>query len=244
MGDANILLVKAGEAAPEVRLAAGDYDRWFFRALGRRLPVVRPYLGEALPDARKLAAVLVTGSPESVTAEAGWMRSAAGWLLGAGERGVPVLGVCFGHQLLAWALGGSVARSPRGREIGTVEVRLTAAARKDPLFSGLPPRLQVQATHEDEVISLPRGAEVFAANHSCAVQAFALGPFRGVQFHPEMPPEAMAAVIRARASRIDSAAVARGARAGERVPQLLAGVRPTPHGPLLLRGFLDRIAGL
>src|SRR5207248_8736486 len=103
-------------------------------------------------------------------------------------RGLPVLGVCFGHQLLARAAGGDVVQNPRGREIGTVRVPLTEAGCKDPLFSWASgAEIEVQATHVNAVDHLPCGATVLASNENTAAQAFRLSEtVAGVQFHPEL----------------------------------------------------------
>src|SRR5207237_7705290 len=100
----NVLIVKAGDAANAVRMTHGDYDRWFVNSLGpdaAKFEVVAAHLGARLPDAADYDAVIITGSPQSVTDPSEWMRRAAAWARDAGERGTPVLGVCFGHQLLA-----------------------------------------------------------------------------------------------------------------------------------------------
>jgi GMP synthase (glutamine-hydrolysing) len=142
---------------------------------------------------------MMTGSPLSVTQPEPWMQRAADFMVEAGEKGTPVLGVCFGQQLLAHAYGGKVSRNLQGREIGTVEVSLTEAGRKDPLFDGLPERFAVQATHEDIVSQLPEGAQVLAGNANTAAQALAFRPnVRGVPVHPEAPTDAMRALIHAR----------------------------------------------
>jgi GMP synthase (glutamine-hydrolysing) len=232
-----ILLVKCGTASPAVRLAHGDYDRWFLRALapaGVRLEVVEAHAGAPLPPGGGRAdAVLATGSPRSVCERAPWMLRAGEWLRERAERGTPVLGVCFGHQLLADAFGGAIAPSPLGREIGTVGCELTVAGREDPLFDGVAPAFDVQATHEDEVRTLPAGAELLATNAASRVQAFRIGArIRAVQFHPELDAAGMAAMISARASLLG----------GERVRALLAGVRPAPAGARILRNFVERCA--
>lgn len=240
----NVLLLKAGEAAASVRLSVGDYDRWFLQTVGLsgyRFDILPVHQGAKPPaDGNGYDAVMMTGSPASVTQLEPWMERAAEFMVNAAERGIPVLGVCFGHQLLAHAYGGRVARSPLGREIGTVEVELTAEGRADPLFQGLPQRLAVQTTHEDMVTELPRGTVVLAGNGHTAVQALAFRPCsRGVQFHPEVQADAMRALIQARAEKLEAEATARGQVPGERVPRLLAGIAPTPSGRQILVNFLE-----
>lgn len=181
-----VLVVQAGSAPAALRARFGDFPDWFARHLAPRvaLAVVRPY-ERALPSPSGFHGVLVTGSLASVTDPAPWMDRAGAWLVEAARR-APVLGVCFGHQLLARALGGRVERNPRGREAGSVAVRLTPAGARDPLFAGLPDPLLVQETHEDHVAEPPPGATVLAANARTPVQAFAWGDrLRCVQFHPE-----------------------------------------------------------
>jgi GMP synthase (glutamine-hydrolysing) len=243
----NVVLLKAGDAAAQVRMSSGDYDRWFLQTLGLsayRFDIIQAHRGEKLPeDLSGYDAVMMTGSPLSVTQREPWMERAAEFMVNAAERGLPVLGVCFGHQLLAHAYGGQVGRNPLGREIGTVEVQLTAQGRADPLFHGLPERLAVQTTHEDIVVQLPAQATVLAGNANTAVQALAFRPHvRGVQFHPELQEDTMRAVIQARAEGLEAEALRRGQPAGERVPRLLAGVAPTPVGPRILTNFLERFS--
>ncbi len=239
----NILLLKAGEVAVPIRMAAGDYDRWFFEALapsGVRWDVRQAYLGARLPPAREYDAILMTGSPLSATVLSDWMRATAEYLRDAAERKVPVLGVCFGHQLLGCAYGVAVVSNPRGREIGTVEVSLTREGKADPLFEGVPDSFLIQATHEDIVQSIPAGATVLAHNANTALQAMAIGRYvRGVQFHPELHPGGMRAVIQARAEKLEAEAVVRGVPPGERVPRLLAGIRPSPFGSRILANFVQ-----
>lgn len=243
----NVLLLKAGEAAASVRLSVGDYDRWFLQSLGLsgyRFDIVPAHQGAKLPgEVSGYDAVMMTGSPLSVTQLAPWMERAAQLMVDAADQGIPVLGVCFGHQLLAHAYGGRVARNPLGREIGTVEVQLTSEGRADPLFHGLPERIAVQATHEDIVVEAPAGAAVLAGNANTAVQAMAFRPHaRGVQFHPEVEPDAMRALIQARAEKLEVEATARGQPAGECLPRLMAGLAPTPAGRRILVNFLERFS--
>lgn len=239
----SILLIKCGEAAAAIQRAAGDYDAWFQRAtqgMNVTFTVVRPYLGEPLPRTWGHDAVWLTGSAASVRERAPWMEALALWLRDAASRGAPILGVCFGHQLLGMAYGAEVLLNPDGRETGSVEVTLTQEGRVDPLFRGLPETLVVQATHEDIVATLPEGATLLAGNANTALQAFALGrAVRGVQFHPELSMEGMRAVIDSRAQLLEAEAVARGTAPHQRVPRLLAGLKPSPAGGKILANFLE-----
>jgi GMP synthase (glutamine-hydrolysing) len=244
-----VLLVKTGTTNAVVRRALGDYDRWFRRALGATsvplaIEVVEAHLGARLRRPAGVDAVIATGSPRSVTERAPWMSEVAAWLLDAATARVPVLGVCFGHQLIADALGGDVRRSPRGRELGTVTCSLTDAGRADPLFAGVPETFEVQATHEDEVSAAPPGVTVLARNGHSEVQAFRAGPhLAGVQFHPEADAATMSALVESRVAGLEAEARACGEDPVQRVRALRAGIRETPWGERVLRNFVVGIGG-
>jgi GMP synthase (glutamine-hydrolysing) len=216
----------------------GDYPTWFRRALAiSDIPVCRAHEGERLQaalDRHRPSGVIVTGSPLSVMEEAPWMLDLGSELLRIGARGTPVLGVCFGHQLLARAAGGRVVLNPRGREIGTVKVQLTEAGRRDPLFAwaGGAGEIEVQATHMDAVDPLPPGAVTLASNENSAVQAFRLSEtVAGVQFHPELSPEAMRDLIFSRRDKL--------AAEGRNTDQLAAAVHDV-HAHKILKAFKDQ----
>jgi len=147
-----------------------------------------------------------------------------------------VLGICYGHQLLAHALGGRVGVNPRGREIGTVLVEALPAARSDALMGELPARFAMQATHVESVLELPAGSTLLAASSGDPHQAFCAIPrVWGVQFHPEFDADVIHGYLGARREVL---------RAEGRDPEaLLAGVRESDHGPRLLRRFAA-LAGL
>ena len=111
--------------------------------------------GEGLPSVAGFAGVIVTGSAAMVTERHDWSERSAQWLRDAVHAGMPVFGICYGHQLLAHALGGEVGDNPAGREMGTVEIALDASATDDPLFAGLPARLRAQTTHLQTVLRPP-----------------------------------------------------------------------------------------
>jgi GMP synthase (glutamine-hydrolysing) len=132
------------------------------------------------PDAPDLDGVVISGSQTAVYEDRPWIRDVEAWVRAAGEVGVPVLGICWGHQLIARALGGEV--DPMDRyELGYERVyRLT----DDPLFAGIGESFVAFETHSDEVTRLPTEATVLAENET-SIQAFRIGDAWGVQFHPE-----------------------------------------------------------
>jgi GMP synthase (glutamine-hydrolysing) len=220
----------------------GDYERWFQLAISAeaKLEVLRVSQGAKTPRSLQgYDAVMMTGSPLSVTSPSDWMIRCADLLKKAGDRGLPVLGVCFGHQLLAFAYGSKVILHPLGREIGSIQVELTPEGRDDPLFARLPPTFWIQTTHEDLVTPLPAGSRHLALNHHTPIQSFGIGRnVRAVQFHPEMEPEMMSAIVRGRAEILEREASRRGRARGEWTRQLLSGIRPSRAGRRILLNFL------
>ncbi len=167
----------------------GDYDVWFARGLaptGARI-AVHDVVRHAPPDPEDADGWLITGSRSSVTIPEPWAKRLMAWVREAVERDAAILGVCYGHQAMCAALGGRVVQHAEGWEIGTVEVALTEAGRKDPLFAGFPDRFHAHTTHEDHVVDLPPDAVLLAGNDHSPVQSAALGArARTVQFHPEV----------------------------------------------------------
>jgi GMP synthase (glutamine-hydrolysing) len=226
-----VLLALLGDPGPATRAAVGGFERWFREGLEPEAEVRVAHRHGVREAAAAADGIVVTGSYASVTERAPWMLALGEALLDASER-IPVLGVCFGHQLLAVALGGAVERNPRGPEVGTREVVLTAAGREDALLAGLPERLLVQQFHEDHAAALPPGAVLLARGEHTPIQAFGRGPrLRAVQFHPEFD----AARVRAMADE-EREWIERGARG--RHAEAVATLRETPEAAGLLRRWV------
>ncbi len=155
---------------------AGLLEPWA-QDRGLRLEVVRVDRGEPLPAPRSVSFAVVLGATPSVfDARVPWIADELRWIAAADAAGVPLLGVCFGAQAIAAALGGRVAAAARP-EIGWIDVQC-----QDSRFAGGP----WLAWHRD-VIEPPPGARRLAHN-AVGVQAYELGPHLAVQFHPEATP--------------------------------------------------------
>jgi GMP synthase (glutamine-hydrolysing) len=144
---------------------------------------VRPLAGHSLPDHDEVAGAVVMGGPMNVDEVERFPALAAEreWLGDAVGRGMPVLGICLGAQLLARALGAEV-RTGEGPEIGFAPVEVGDP--DDPLLGGLAPSTDVLHWHGD-VFDLPAGARSLASSPRTEHQAFRAGNAWGVLFHPE-----------------------------------------------------------
>jgi GMP synthase (glutamine-hydrolysing) len=222
-----LVIVQPGQKLPSLADVPGDFSDWVLAGMGRErseVVIVHPQHGDALPDPAGVAGVVVTGSGAMVTEQSPWMVAAEAWLCELIDMERPLLGICFGHQLLAHALGGKVADNPRGIEVGTVTTRLTAAAAGDALFNGFPETFPVQASHQQSVLTLPPEAVLLAASAQDPHHAFRYGgSCWGVQFHPEFNADIVAAYEAFYAPRLPPG------YPGER--------QQTPLGSVILRKF-------
>ncbi|OZI74732.1 GMP synthase [Bordetella genomosp. 12] len=188
-----ILILHTGD--PEAGLARrhGSYAEMLRRAAGLApsdVHIVAVHEGQQPEEPARYRAALITGSPAMVTDREAWSEACAGWLREAADAGLPMFGICYGHQLLAHALGGEVGYNPAGRELGTHEIVLTPAAQEDPLLAGLPRTLPAQMMHAQSVITLPAGSVVLASSPMDGHQMLRLRPgVYSTQFHPEFQPE-------------------------------------------------------
>lgn len=188
-----ILIVNALEYGPEYEALdyPNDVGQWFIDAFGGDAGgyAVWRVQREESPPPIAVQAVAIGGSLSSVYDEDAWIRRLETQVLRWIDNNVPLLGVCFGHQLIARVLGGRVERNPQGWELGTRTIELTEQGRSDPLFDGLTHVFSAMQTHQDAVIELPPGAESLAASSLCTYQSFRVGDrIRTIQFHPEFTP--------------------------------------------------------
>lgn len=227
-----VVILKTGTTYPALREAFGDFDSWFVARLAPELNVhVVDVTADDLPGhPEDWDGIVITGSPAMVSDRAPWSERTAGWLAEAVRAEVPVLGVCYGHQLLAHALGGEAGFHPGGRETGTHKVELLDTATDDPLFKGLPRQFPAQLTHRQSALRLPENAVLLGRNEFEAHQAFRVGRCAwGVQFHPEFSSEVMRAYLKVQAPDLE--------KEGLDADGLLAEVVDAPEASSLLDRF-------
>ncbi len=232
-----VLIVKTGRTLPSILARRGDSDAWIADAMGMEfgsLDVAPVFEGAPLPDPRSLAGVVITGSPAMVSDRAPWSVRTAAWLERAVADETPVFGICYGHQLLAAALGGRAGANPHGREMGTVEVELLPEASTDPLFGTTPRRIRAHTTHLETVLELPAGARVLARNPADRYHAVAFAPRAwGVQFHPEFDADVMRAYLTERREVLRAE--------GQDPDAMLRDTRECEESTALLRRFAELV---
>lgn len=170
-----------------------------------------------LPADYEFDGVVVTGSRASVYWDEAWIPPLVNWVAEAHDRGIPILGICYGHQVLAESLGGRVAGMD-GFEIGYNEIERRPEADDDELLDGIGDSFTAFTTHGDAVVDLPAEAKLLAENER-GVHAFRAGHAWGVQFHPEYDIATARDVTEGKRDSIDD----------ERVDAVLADITPANY---------------
>lgn len=184
-----LTIIQAGEVPPPLRAGFGLYPPMFVRmfeeaGFGFSYDTVPIHEGAAFPDPAGLEAILITGSAAGVYDDHAWLDPLRAFIRGAYAANTPMLGICFGHQIMADALGGDVRKSEKGWGLG----RHTYEIRNQPGFLATDlPALSIACSHQDQVIAPPREAEVFLASAFTpnAGLAYRNGRALSLQPHPE-----------------------------------------------------------
>jgi len=177
-----------------------------FETLKIEFELCRIYQNESLPEVGSLLGVIPAGGPMGV-ADIGnpkypFLTREVEYFDHVIKAGIPILGICLGHQLIIHALGGQVSKAVVP-EIGWSQVSLTDAGKSDLLFNGCSASYETFHYHFDEVSTLPPNAVVLAHSKYCQVQAFRIEgrPIWGVQYHPDIFPGHAAKILEMTAQR-------------------------------------------
>lgn len=183
-----MLILQMGSTYPDLRSKMGDFDQWILQAMPKEyadlFAVAKDESKLVEPDL--LSGVIVSGSHSMVTRPNNWERTVMKWLRKALDADVPILGICYGHQLLAHVKGGVVGYIPKGPELGYQRLHFTGQYERDPLFGLYPSHAESFTFHHQTILRLPLGAESYARsseerNHAVRYAEWVWG----VQYHPE-----------------------------------------------------------
>ncbi len=228
-----LCVLRTGDAVASVSARRGEFAEWIqasSEGAWQGAWIEHDARAEVpFPEVTSLSGVIITGSSALVTERAAWMLRTEGYIRELVAARVPILGICFGHQIVGQALGGLVAKNPRGREIGTVNVTIEG---QDVLLEGFPAEFHANASHLESVVNLPDGARLLGRTDLEPHAMYAVGDcVRCVQFHPEFDQDVTRGYIEARADRIREE--------GGDPDRLHACVLETPLARSLVRRFVQ-----
>lgn len=228
------LIIKVGGTFPEYRGEHGDFEHWTADGMGLesgQWKCVRALDGEMPERPDVYAGCVITGAHEMVTEGADWMQETGAWVVNAAKAGLPILGICFGHQLMAQSFGGEAGYHPKGMEIGTVSVAMNENAETDPLFSNLPKSFQAHVTHSQTALKVAKDAVVLGGSDHDQHQAVRFADDAwGVQFHPEFNATDISYYVEQLAGELE--------KQGRNVPAIRESVEETPVSAGLLTAFV------
>jgi GMP synthase-like glutamine amidotransferase len=224
-------LLVCDHVRPEFLHISGDYPDMFRRLFAGHPEVeivVYDVIGGEMPAGPgECDAWITTGSRHSVNDEEQWIRHLEQFVREVAKERIPFVGVCFGHQLIAKALGGTVVKSDRGWGVGAKKVEV-----KDSI--GLGTSYRILNSHQDQIDSLPPGAEILGWNEHCPVSMIGVGEnMVGIQGHPEFDPAYSEALMESRRGTLIPEAT---------VDDGLASLDGSTDGDLLVDWILRRVS--
>jgi GMP synthase-like glutamine amidotransferase len=232
-----LTIIQAGEVPPTLRGRFGPYPAMYSRmfdeaGFGFEYDTVPIYDGAAFPDPARLEAVVITGSAAGVYDDFAWLEPLRAFIRGAYAANTPMLGICFGHQIMADALGGDVRKSEKGWGLGRHTYNV---AGKPGVLATELPALSIACSHQDQVIVPPREAEVYLSSDFTpnAGLAYKNGRALSMQPHPEFLDDYTLALAELR----------RGKAPDEVVDKAVASIATESHAPAVavwLGNFLSR----
>jgi GMP synthase-like glutamine amidotransferase len=209
-----LTIIQTGDVPAPLRDSFGPYHAMFermFDAADGRFSFEMVEVTAALPDPAALEGIVITGSPAGVYEDHDWLPPLRDFIRAAYDAGTPMLGICFGHQIMADALGGDVRKSEKGWGLGRHAYRVM---QRPDFMADAPETLAIACSHQDQVIAAPAIADVILASDFApnAGLFYRSGKALSFQPHPEFDDDYALALVELRRGRAEDAVVERGVR--------------------------------
>ncbi len=233
-----ILILKTGDTFKDIKEKYGDFEDWIINRTGLSSEYYEVYTvfhGKALnKKISDFKAIIITGSHYNVTDNSVWIKYSCNIIKEAQKQNIPMLGICFGHQLLAYSLGGKVNSHPKGIEAGNVEILLNEEGKQDILLRILPENFFGLVNHSQTIAFLPPDSVPLASNDFEKHQAFRFGNnIWGIQFHPEFDLE----ISKEYMYKLENEII----KSGTDFEMLLADMPEFDYGESVLKRFIEII---
>ncbi|MCF8359834.1 MAG: gamma-glutamyl-gamma-aminobutyrate hydrolase family protein [Prolixibacteraceae bacterium] len=184
----NILIIKCGNTYPEIIKRFGNFDDLIIKHSllpAHTFSIYNIYKGEKLPHPVEFAAAVITGSHYNINQRFDWIKQLQDWVTTARYAHLPLLGICFGHQIIAKALGGTVQKNENGPNIGKATILPDKEQPENPLFKGTGNEFESFVSHGWTVKTPGPGTNVIARDLKGNIMALQSDNIIGIQFHPE-----------------------------------------------------------
>lgn len=196
-------ILQTGDTPEELKDQFGAYGEMFIRLLGDHHQefefTIYPVLHNSFPDnPQECDGWLITGSRFSAYEDLAWIHTLKDLIRQLSKTELPLIGICFGHQIIAEALGGRVEKSHKGWGLGLDTYQLNSDA------PGIQPQtITLNIFHQDQVVELPPDTRVFASSEFCEYAGLLIGnKIMTIQAHPEFKNDYNSLLLQARRASV------------------------------------------
>jgi len=202
-------ILETGHLSDTLKAKYGRYPAFFERLVGPHLPEAEFFTvavvdGEVADSPEQADGWIITGSRSGAYEDEPWIPPLEAFLRACLTAHIPVVGICFGHQILAQAMGGKVVKSDKGWGVGLLDY---AVSSRPSWLEDMDTGFTIPAIHQDQVVEVPLGAQVFVESEFCPIAGLVYGdPEKpdafSIQPHPEMSAEFVADIAEERLQHI------------------------------------------